>query len=176
MNTPTASPMGKLRITPITIILGLVALCAVACFATQLFNFGGGDDDDDNNTSEREVVPTVVSENSNQDDIELGNVVTAASLDRDGCAVEEASTFNATDSIYVVTDGSQIPEGTSVFVRLYQDNTAVEDADEITADQDYNNVCISFVFESETGFTPGAYEAEFYVNGNRANTVQFNIE
>lgn len=174
MNTSTANALGKLRITPITIVLGLVALCAVACFASQLFSFGGGDDED-TDTTEREVVPTVVRENSDED-FDLGNVVTAASLDRDGCVVEETSTFNATDTIYVVTDGSRVPEGTSVFVRLYQDNTAVEDAEEITADQEYNNVCISFVFESETGFEPGVYEAEFYVNGNRANTVQFNVE
>jgi hypothetical protein len=109
------------------------------------------------------------------DNIQIGRVVSAWSIDRDGCATETTSTFRPSDPIYVVAEDSTVPAGTSVFVRIYREGQAVEDTDEIVADQDYNNSCINFVFESNNGFDAGRYEAEFYINGNPANSVQFEV-
>lgn len=195
--TPGKSNLfGNLKITPITIGLGIIALCAFACFASQLFSFGGDDDDGSNDTQvegERDLpedadgddsqgddgINAPESENqepNTSDDYDLGNVVAATGIDRDGCAVEETDTFDNDDDIYVVTEGSEIPEGTSIFVRLYKDNKAIEDLPVITADDDFGNVCINFVFESTEGFEAGTYEAEFFVNGNAADTVQFEVQ
>jgi hypothetical protein len=117
------------------------------------------------------------SNNSSTSGVELGRIVTSTSVDRDNCPVNPATTFEPVEQVYVVAQDSNIPAGTSVFVRLYLNNQAIEDAPEITADQDSTNSCVSFVFEPETGarFEAGQYEAEFIVNGNAADSVQFQI-
>jgi len=114
------------------------------------------------------------SDNAN---IQLGAPVSAVGVDRNGCATDTTGTFSPSDSIYVVAPNSNVPQGTRIFVRLYRDNNAIEDAPEITADKDYVQNCINFVF-SPTGqdFTPGTYEAQFYVNGNAASSVTFNVQ
>ena len=108
--------------------------------------------------------------------INLGRVVSATGIDRDGCPVEITSTFEASESVYVIAEGSDVPRGTTVFVRLYHDGQPIEDAPEITADQDYNNTCINFVFEPEgSNFDPGNYEAEFIINGIPTESASFEI-
>jgi hypothetical protein len=110
-------------------------------------------------------------------DIALGRVVSASSIDRNGCATQTSSTFDASEPVYVIAEGSDVPRGTSVFVRLYREGTPIEDAPEITADQDYNDTCINFIFEPEgAAFDPGQYEAEFIINGNTADSVSFEIQ
>ncbi len=117
------------------------------------------------------------SSSSNDSDVDLGRIVTSTSVDRDGCPVDPATTFEPVEQVYVVAQDSTIPAGTSVFVRLYLDDKPIEDAPEITADQDYVNSCVNFVFEPESGarFEAGQYEAEFIVNGNAAGSVTFRI-
>jgi hypothetical protein len=68
-----------------------------------------------------------------------------------------------------------MPEGTTVFARLYHDDTAVEDTAEITADEDYSNVCVNFVFENDENWDSGDYEVEFFVNGNAYESAQFSV-
>jgi len=81
------------------------------------------------------------------------------------------------DRFYVVALNSEVPEGTTIFARLYRDGEAIEDLPAITSNQDYNNSCINFVFETSDGdnFESGDYEAEFFVNGNSYNSVDFSI-
>lgn len=114
---------------------------------------------------------------TNTGNVQLGPVVAASSVDRDGCPVNATNTFEPVEQVYIVAENSYVPAGTMVFVRLYQNGQPLEDAPEITADQDYNNSCVNFVFEPETGarFQPGQYEAEFIVNGNPVDSVQFQI-
>ncbi len=106
--------------------------------------------------------------------IELGRIVSALNLDRDGCPGDTANRFSPADSIYIVAEESVIPEGTAIFARLYFGDRTLEDADEIVAPGDLN-ACVNFVFESRTGFEPGNYEAEFFVNGNPAGSVAFTV-
>ncbi|HEX2907867.1 MAG TPA: hypothetical protein VHO69_13445 [Phototrophicaceae bacterium] len=155
------------------LIIGLVVIVG-ALFIIPRLNQGGAQD---------EVLPTVQAPNSNAPlnnntgNAQIGTVLAASGVDRDGCAVNTASVFEPVEQVYVVAENSYVAAGTTVFVRLYQDGQAIEDAPEITADQDYNNSCINFVFEPETGarFERGQYEAEFIVNGNAAASVQFQI-
>lgn len=108
----------------------------------------------------------------------LGPVVAASSVDRDNCAVGATTSFDTNDSIYVVLEDSQLPEGTSMFARMYRNGTAIEDTSELVAEQDYNNTCVSFVFEPTSSaevWDTGSYEVEFYVNGNSYQSTSFDI-
>lgn len=154
------------KINGTTILIGLVILVAAIVFLPRLFN-----------TNTDGVLPSAEDNPAMVDDnIDLGQPVSATSIDRDGCPVDTATAFNATDDIYVVAPGSDVPAGTSVFVRLYRDSVPVEDAPEIAASSDYSNSCVNFVFEPLDGaFEPGQYEAEFYINGNPADSVTFDV-
>lgn len=126
------------------------------------------------------VAPTATPQPAAQADtsssvVQLGQVVTAQSVDRDGCPGEVTTRFAPDDSIYVVARETDIPQGTAVFARLYFNNEAIEDTDEITADSDLPATCINFVFENDQGFEAGNYEAEFFVNGNPAGSVAFTV-
>jgi len=158
----------------------VLILACVLCAAFAIPRvFDGGDDDNEPRPAEQEDDSPSVSDESRpeNDNVVLGSLTTAASLDSDGCPVEVASTFSPTDSIYVVAPNSDVPEGTLVFARLHHNGNAVEDSPEIQADQDYSNTCINFVFEPTTGeaFEPGSYEVEFIVNGNPSESVTFEV-
>ncbi len=154
------------------IIIGIVIVVAAIFLLPRLFG---------NNTPTTQTnVPSVPQQQNPSTDnanIQLGAPVSAVSVDRNGCATDTASTFSPSDSIYVVAPNSNVPQGTTLFVRLYRDNNPVEDAPQITADKDYIQNCISFVF-APTGqdFAPGTYEAQFFVNGNAASSVTFNVQ
>ena len=159
--------MNNFKLDGKTIAIGLLILVAAVIFLPRLFNTGA------TNVEEPTSQPQNQAEDSN---ILLGNPVSAAAVDRDGCPVDTTDTFRPSEDIYVVAPSSDIPAGTAVFVRLYHENTPIEDAPEIQADQDYQNTCINFVFEPDDGpFDTGSYEAEFYVNGNAAESVQFEV-
>ncbi len=162
--------MSNLKLDRRTITIGLIILAAILFLPRLLGN---------NETSS----PSTTSNNtsstgSTQATWRLGEIVTARSLDRDGCAASRSSTFGSGDSIYVVAEDSEVLAGTDVFVRLYFEDQAIEDLPEITADQDYESTCINFVFEPTAGasFDRGDYEAEFVVNGNQAGSVTFRVQ
>jgi|GEM_PF-778380 len=108
----------------------------------------------------------------------LGPVVAAQAVDRDNCAVDATTRFATNQPVYVVLADSKLPKGTTMFARLYKDGVAVEDTKELTAQSDYNNVCVNFVFkpsQSAQVWTAGSYEAEFFVNGNSYRSTSFDI-
>jgi len=156
-------------------ILGLIliGIIVAAFLVPRLVGSSNDDNGADNNAGSGTVAAT--PQNSN---VHLGNVVAASQVDRDGCAVQSAATLPANAPFYVVAQDSDIPAGTTVFVRLYHNNQPVEDAPEIRADQDYFNTCVNFVFEPINGttFDRGDYEAEFIVNGNQSDLVAFQIQ
>ncbi|MBI5668533.1 MAG: hypothetical protein HZC41_11055 [Chloroflexi bacterium] len=165
------------------LIVGLIVIVG-ALFIIPRLGSGVAGDQSGGVQDTNPVLPTLdrsgntgSSGTTNTSNVQLGPVVAAASVDRDGCPVDATNTFEPVEQVYIVAENSYVPAGTSVFVRLYQNGQPIEDAPEITADQDYNNSCVNFVFEPETGarFEPGQYEAEFIVNGNPVNSVQFQI-
>jgi len=108
----------------------------------------------------------------------LGPVVAAQAIDRDNCAVDATTHFSTSDPVYVVLADSQLPQGTTMFARLYKDGVAIEDTKELTAQEDYNNVCVNFVFRPSQNaevWQAGNYEAEFFVNGNSYRSTTFDI-
>jgi hypothetical protein len=123
------------------------------------------------------LVPPSATVQNSPVTLELSPVVVANHVDRNGCAIDETSVVSPdTSSFYVVTRGN-IPRGTTVFVRLYRDNQPIEDLPMITADQDYRDTCVPFVFQVDdaTSFDSGGYRAEYIINGNRANAIDFTI-
>jgi hypothetical protein len=150
-----------------TIAIGIIIVIVAIFVLPRLFN---------TDSTENTPVDDNVGSQTVDESIDLGRVVSASSIDRDGCATDTTASFETTEPVYVVAEGRVVPRGTSVFVRLYHEGQPIEDAPEITADQDYNNTCINFIFEPESStFDPGSYEAEFIINGNPADSVSFEI-
>jgi hypothetical protein len=159
--------MNHMRLDSRTIVIGIIVVLAAIFVLPRLFNT--------DNVSNAPVDDNVGSQTVDEN-IQLGRVVSATGIDRDGCATSTTTAFETSEPVYVVAEGSDVPSGTSVFVRLYHEGQPIEDAPEITADQDYNDTCINFVFEPEgSAFDPGNYEAEFIVNGNPADSITFEI-
>jgi hypothetical protein len=118
------------------------------------------------------------SNNSSLDTSDLGPVVVAQGVDRDNCAVDATTSFDNNDPIYVVLEDSALPQGTTMFARLYENDRALEDTRELTAEQAYDNTCVSFVFEPTNNaevWDAGSYEVEFFVNGNSYQSASFQI-
>lgn len=156
----------------------IAVVVLMICGAIYLFPriFGGGDDNN--------VQPTEVVDNGNNDaeassaDIDLGSLEISEGIDRDGCATDEVSSLRNVDRFYVIAPNSAFPEGTTIFARLYRDSEVVEDLPAITANDDYNNTCVNFVFETTDGddFPSGDYEVEFFVNGNAYSSTSFEVD
>lgn len=169
--------MGNLKLDGKTIAIGALLILAAVIFLPQILG-------NNNNSGPDTTVPQGQADprdtTLNDDDgIELGQVVATTNLDRNGCAVDNTSTFPAgTDVLYVVAEDSAVTEGTDVFVRWYYEGEVYEESDEITADQDYTDTCIGFSLEADqiNALREGDYEAEFIVNGNPANTVDFQVQ
>jgi hypothetical protein len=167
--------MSNFKLDSRTIIIGLLIIAAAIFVLPRLFDTSRVNDTNppdtiqDNGGQTRDSQPA----DSNAD---LGRVVSASSVNRDECPTNTTSTFEANQPIYVVAQDSSVEAGTTVFVRLYHEGQPIEDAPEITADRDYNDTCISFVFEPEgAAFEDGSYEAEFIVNGNKSDSVAFEV-
>jgi hypothetical protein len=153
------------------IIIGVIVVLVILFIGSRLLG-GGGDAAAPTAAPDNNEAP--VQENSDSG-LNLGGVVVAENVDRDGCAVDVADRFGENDTVYAVLEDSSIPEGTRIFARLYRDNEAIEDRDEITADQDYSNVCVSFSFVPEEPWESGDYEVEIIVNGNPYQAASFTI-
>jgi len=169
--------MGNLKLDGKTIAIGALIILAAVILLPQIL---GNNNPNPTPTAvpQGEADPRDTSANTD-DGIELGQVVATTNLDRNGCAVDNTSTFPAgTDVLYVVAEDSVIAEGTDVFVRWYYEGEVYEESDEITADQDYTDTCIGFSLEADeiNALRAGDYEAEFIVNGNAANTVDFLVQ
>jgi hypothetical protein len=159
-----------------TLLIGAIVVIAALFILPRLLNTSGTDVNNPGTTTQNQPNQDQPNQDLNPN-VNLGNPVTAANIDRDGCPTSTASSFNRNQDVYVVAPGSDIPAGTAVFVSLYRGGQRIEDAPEITADQDYTNTCLNFVFEPVGGaFQPGNYEAEFVINGNAAQSVTFTIE
>ncbi len=162
--TPTTNTTDR---KPLIIIVVLVIIAAVVLLP-RLFN--------NNAATTPQTIPAQQNPQTDNN-IQLGAPISTSSLDSSGCAIESQSTFSPNNSIYVVAPESNIPQGTTLFVRLYRDGAAIEDAPQITANQDYFNNCINFVFQpTGQAFDAGSYEAQFFVNGNAGPSVVFNVQ
>lgn len=155
-----------------TIAVVILMICGAIYLYPRLF---GGND-------AAQVAPDSEDSDSNSqnasDDIDLGALEISEGIDRDGCATDDLSSLRNVDRFYVVAPNSAFPEGTTIFARLYRDGEIVEDLPLITANEDYNNTCVNFVFETANGrdFQSGDYEVEFFVNGNSYNNTSFEID
>jgi len=169
------SQMRTAAIVTIVVIIGLLLL---GRFVTGMM---GNDDTPttDTTTTTTNNNTTLNSQNNTTlNTNNLGPVVAAQNIDRDGCAVDATTSFDSNDEIYVVLEDSALPRNTSMFARLYKDNVAIEDTDQVVTEDDYDNVCVNFVFEPSARaevWDDGNYEVEFYVNGTAYQSTSFQI-
>lgn len=158
--------MKNIKLNRSTIIIGLIIIVAAIYFVPKILANNNSDNSNNNdNTSSNSAA-------------NLGQIVTAMAVDRDGCAADSTIMFSTSGPIYVVAEASEAQQGTTIFVSLYYQGQPIEDSSEITADEDYNDTCINFRFEPTQGeaFQPGQYEAEFVVNGNPSDSVTFQVQ
>ena len=160
--TPAMPAMNQRNI----VIIGLVVLAAVFLLPRLFNNDNGGNNN--NNVPNNQTRDT-------ESNINIGDVVVSPNITNAGCASDPTGTFDANDRIYLVAENATVPAGTTVFGRLYYDGEVVTDADEITASNALNNGCFNIWFEDVNGFDPGEYEAQFFINGNAADTVTFEV-
>ena len=154
-----------------SLIIVVVIVIAAALLLPRIFG----------NSTTPTVTSTAIPQQQNpvtsNTDVQLGAPVSARGIDSNGCATGSTSTFSGNQSIYVVAPNSTVPQGTTIYARLSRDNSPIEDAPQITADRDYSQNCINFVFQpTGAAFEPGTYEAQFFVNGNAASSVTFNVQ
>lgn len=175
-----SSQMRTAAIVTIVVIIGLLLL---GRFVTGMMDNNTNDTTTTNTTTTTNgngdlVPPSSNTNNTTLDTSGLGLVVAAQSVDRDNCAVNTTSTFDTNDAVYIVMEDARLEQGTTMFARLYRNGVAVEDTRELTAEDDYDNVCVSFVFEPSASaevWDAGQYEAEFFVNGNSYRSTSFDI-
>ena len=125
---------------------------------------------------------TPVIENDERDSFEgegiiLADFVAGTNIDRDGCVIDTTSTFDQEDTIYVGMGESDIPGDTPVFVRLYRNDVALEDTEEIEQSDDFRG-CLWFQFDAtETGgvLDTGSYEAEIFVDSRPADSISLEV-
>ncbi len=165
--------MQNIKLNRNTIIIGLLILVGAIYFLPKILGNNNSNSGNNNDNTSSNSATNTPDAGAN-----LGQIVTAKAVDRDGCAVDSTTTFSTRGPIHVVAEGSDVQQGTVIFVRLYYQGQPLEDLPEIKADQDYSNNCISFVFEPTQGaaFQPGQYEAEFVVNGNQSGSVTFQVQ
>ena len=174
------SQMRTAAIVTIVVIIGLLLL---GRFVTGMMNNNNTPTtsdtiDNTNNNTNGDLVPNNTNTTNNTNLDNLGPVVAAQNIDRDGCAVDATTSFDDNDAVYVVLEDSELPRGTSMFARLYKDNVAIEDTDQVVTEEDYDNLCVNFVFEATDRaevWESGDYEVEFYVNGNAYQSTSFEI-
>lgn len=112
-------------------------------------------------------------------DIQVGRLVSSTGLDANSCPVDNVSTFDRSDSIYIIADNSDVPAGTDIFARLSREGEPVEDSVLITATEDYVDTCIYFEFEATSSaevLDTGEYSAQLIVNGNPGPSVDFRVQ
>ncbi len=179
--------MGGLRLSGRTIAIGVLIILVLIVVGSQLLG-GQGNDNEGLATTMPFSAPTtegfadnppLAGEGNTTGGVALGRVVVTSNIDADGCAVDTTDQFAGTDEVYVVVEDSDIPAGTTVFARLFREGQPLEDADVITADRDYDNTCIYFVFaatDDAGSLEPGVYEAQIIVNGNPGERISFEVQ
>lgn len=155
-----------------TIGIGLLVIVGIFIIGSQLLG-----NNDNSNTNPNTELPSNDTSAQNAE-IEVGRLVSSSGIDADSCPEDSVSTFDPSDSIFIVADDSNVPEGTDVFARLSHEGEPVEDSVLITADQDYVDTCIYFEFEATSGaevLDSGDYTAQLIVNGNPGPSVDFQV-
>jgi len=172
------SQMRTAAIVTIVVIVGLLLLGRFVTGLTGPTTTPTTDTTYNGNNTTTNNNNTLNPSNNTSSTANLGPVVAAQGIDRDNCAVDATTHFSTSDPVYVVLADSQLAQGTTMFARLYKDGVAIEDTKELTAQEDYNNVCVNFVFRPSQNaevWQPGNYEAEFFVNGNSYRSTTFDI-
>lgn len=96
----------------------------------------------------------------------LANIVTAANVGSDDCAVGVTSTFSASsDRIYVVATAYNIQPGTLIVSRWYREGQQIVTHD-FTPNFEINDACIwFFIDQTDAAFTPGSWGVDLEING-----------
>jgi hypothetical protein len=182
MQQPNSSPPNNTQRNAIIIVAVLAAIVLVAILLSSRTSSTENAIATATSQSDGQPITPVLEsgderESFSAEGITLGDFVSGRSLDRDSCILEVDDSFAGDELIYVGLQESLIPQGTVVFVRLYRNNVALEDTDEIEAPEDFQG-CLWFEFSATAravALEAGDYEAEIFVNTRPADSVAFTV-
>lgn len=114
--------------------------------------------------------------NQNVSGVELSNLVTTDRVDDSGCPGDSIVGFRSDQPVYAAYDPFLLPAGTQMYAILLRGDRLVETTQKITAEKDLHS-CIWFKFDtgSKGGLQPGSYAVQIFINGSRADSVQFSV-
>lgn len=153
------------------VALVALALAASACICNPLswFSGSGGQTKVDNKPVFNGV--SVVS------------MTTAKGIDGNGCPVAQATDFHASeDIVYAVAKVRGLRQNTALFARWVPKNgkdSDIEDSRIVTADRQYSDdVCVNFDLQplGSYHFKAGQYTVTLFINGDPAQSVNFNVK
>ncbi len=111
------------------------------------------------------------------------SMTTSKGIDANGCPLVTATSFHASeDIVYAVAKVRGLHANTALFARWIPKNGGngdIEDSQIIKADRNYDqDVCVNFDLQplGSYHFKAGPYTVTIYINGNPADTVNFNVQ
>jgi len=105
----------------------------------------------------------------------IGEVVTAKSLDASYKPVDPTTTYKPNDQFQVSVEVKNLIVGSTVLVKYSVDGEPYEQTT-LTADQEGSGYYGFSLKAGESGHQPGSYQAEVYIDGTLAKTVEFTVE
>lgn len=113
-------------------------------------------------------------------DLQVGELVATTDVGDDNCAVDQATTdtFTADQPMYIVASGANVPQATSLYVRILQNDTPVTQTQPISVAQGAQDSCLAFLVTPEGG-TPlaaGQYTAQLMANDTEVSSVDFTVQ
>lgn len=114
--------------------------------------------------------------------VSIASLTTAKGINANGCAVSETRDFHASeDIVYAVAKVRGLRQNTALFARWVPKNgkqSDIEDSSIVNADRTYpDNTCVNFDLQplGSNHFKAGTYTVTIYINGNPAQSVDFNL-
>jgi hypothetical protein len=109
---------------------------------------------------------------------QLDQAVMSRSIGEKNRPTDVTSSFDYWDEVlYCVVHADRIEEGDRLYARWSFEGEAFEDTPEITADREYVDTYVEFhIVPDDFGtLDVGDYSCKIFVNGNPAQTVEFEI-
>jgi len=112
-------------------------------------------------------------------DVQVSELVATTEVGDDNCPVDQAitDTFRAAEPVYIVASGADVPQSTSLFIRIVQNDVTVTETQPISVAQGAQNSCLAFLVTPEGGapLAAGQYEAQLMANDTEVTSVTFTV-
>jgi hypothetical protein len=104
----------------------------------------------------------------------IGEVVTAKSLDENYKPVDVTSSYQSEDTFYHSVQVKNLTAGSTVKIKYKLDGESYKEST-VTAEEGGSGY-YGFILESDSGYVPGNYTVEVYLDNVLAKTISFTVE